>query len=252
MHRRAQSTGFGFNTGSRPGPAHRPVSADSSCGCPTAAGRAAGQAHGSRSAGPVRLVLCKPARWIRIGPTPIPGRSDRHSVYAPFGRPAAASRDCPGSDRPTANRITRRTDHGIGSAFSTRCMGSHRRGPPVRHDDHFGDAPDEEAQRLCDRLALIDGGRITALDTPEGLVSHSPVAMTFTPSTPIDDTVLQEICGVTSVHRSGERIELIGNDDAVTSTLDWLAAQGVRVERLRVSETTLEDAYLELTAPSED
>ena len=110
----------------------------------------------------------------------------------------------------------------------------------------------EEAQRLCDRLALIDGGRITALDTPEGLVSHSPVAMTFTPSTPVDDTVLQEICGVTSVHRSGERIELIGNDDAVTSTLDWLAAQGVRAQRLRVSESTLEDAYLELTAPSED
>lgn len=110
----------------------------------------------------------------------------------------------------------------------------------------------EEAQRLCDRLALIDGGKITALDTPEGLVSHSPVVMTFAPSTPIDDTVLQEISGVTSVHRSGERIELIGNDDAVTSTLDWLAAQGVRVERLRVSESTLEDAYLELTAPSED
>lgn len=110
----------------------------------------------------------------------------------------------------------------------------------------------EEAQRLCDRLALIDGGKITALDTPEGLVSHSPVVMTFAPSTPIDDTVLQEISGVTSVHRSGERIELIGNDDAVTSTLNWLAAQGVRVERLRVIESTLEDAYLELTAPSEE
>lgn len=108
----------------------------------------------------------------------------------------------------------------------------------------------EEAQRLCDRLAVIDDGRLTALDTPEGLVSHSPVVMTFAPSPAIDIAGLQEIAGVTSVRHSGERIELIGNDNAITATLDWLAAHGVRAEHLRVSESTLEDAYLELTTPT--
>jgi len=107
----------------------------------------------------------------------------------------------------------------------------------------------EEAHRLCDRLALVDRGRITAIDTPEGLVARSaaPTIMAFTPSQPIDTSALWDLTGVTDVRRHGERIELAGDDDSVTAALGWLARHDVRAGRLRVTESTLDDAYLDLT-----
>lgn len=107
----------------------------------------------------------------------------------------------------------------------------------------------EEAQRLCDRLALIDGGRITALDTPDGLVARSaaPTVMAFTPSRAIDPSELWAMPGVTDVRQRGDRIELCGDDASVTAALGWLARHDVQLGRLRVTESTLDDAYLDLT-----
>src|SRR3954469_2813801 len=47
----------------------------------------------------------------------------------------------------------------------------------------------EEAQRLCDRVAVINTGRVAALDTPSGLISRtaSSTVIAFTPSRPLDD-----------------------------------------------------------------
>jgi ABC-2 type transport system ATP-binding protein len=108
----------------------------------------------------------------------------------------------------------------------------------------------EEAQRLCDRLALINGGRVTALDTPDGLVSRSaaPTVMTFSPSRPIDFAPLEMLPGVASVSDRAGRVELVGDDDSVTAALSWLNAHDISPGRLRVTESTLDDAYLTLTA----
>lgn len=112
----------------------------------------------------------------------------------------------------------------------------------------------EEAQRLCDRLALINGGRVTALDTPDGLVrsSAAPTMMAFSPSRSIDLGPLRTLPGVASVSDRPDRVELVGNDDSVTAALSWLNAHDITPGRLRVIESTLDDAYLTLTASTSE
>ena len=109
----------------------------------------------------------------------------------------------------------------------------------------------EEARHLCDRVALIDRGRLKALDTTEGVIGRtgSPTAMSFLPSAPVDTATLQEVPGVTSVrNREDGRMELSLDDDAVVEVLARLSLQGVRPGRLRVVDATLDDAFLDLTS----
>lgn len=106
----------------------------------------------------------------------------------------------------------------------------------------------EEAQRLCDRLALVDSGRIRALDTPDGLVARSaaPTVMAFTPDGEVDPVRLLAVDGVTDVRRRGDRLEVTTDDAAVLTVLGLLDRLDVRPQRLRVTESTLDDAYLAL------
>src|SRR5690606_6073762 len=66
---------------------------------------------------------------------------------------------------------------------------------------HFMD----EAERLCDRLAVIDSGRIVALDTPARLVSQvgEEQRVRFRPSRPLDETLLTELPEVTGLRHRG-------------------------------------------------
>ncbi|KFF94769.1 ABC transporter ATP-binding protein [Streptomyces europaeiscabiei] len=109
----------------------------------------------------------------------------------------------------------------------------------------------EEAQRLCDRIALIDQGRITALDTPAGLIGRtaSGTAVSFRPSAPLDTRQLADLPSVASVTRTEKdgRIVIKGTDETVDAVLSLLAGQGITAHQLRVTEATLDDAYLDLT-----
>ena len=60
----------------------------------------------------------------------------------------------------------------------------------------------EEAERLCDRVALIDAGRVVALDSPAGLAARASggKSMRFVPSAPFDDRLLSELPEVRTVH----------------------------------------------------
>ena len=104
----------------------------------------------------------------------------------------------------------------------------------------------EEAQRLCDRIALIDKGRITALDTPRGLISRMAggTVISFTPSAPVE---LDGLPGLISVEQRDGRITLRGTDDTVTALLSLLARQRITALQLRVTDATLDDAFLDLT-----
>ncbi|MFM9366656.1 ABC transporter ATP-binding protein [Streptomyces sp. Da 82-17] len=109
----------------------------------------------------------------------------------------------------------------------------------------------EEAQRLCDRIAVIDRGRIAALDTPSGLIrrSASSTVISFTPSRPLDRHELGELPAATSVttdERDG-RITVTGTDDTVNAVITLLARRHVTARQLRVSDATLDDAFLDLT-----
>ncbi|MFG2521902.1 ATP-binding cassette domain-containing protein [Streptomyces sp. NPDC048527] len=107
----------------------------------------------------------------------------------------------------------------------------------------------EEAQRLCDRIAVIDKGRIAALDTPAGLIRQAAGAtvISFTPSAPLDERELAGLPGLASAdHRDG-RVTLTGSDETVNAVLTLLARHHITAHQLRVSDATLDDAFLDLT-----
>ncbi|OIK02024.1 multidrug ABC transporter ATP-binding protein [Streptomyces sp. MUSC 14] len=108
----------------------------------------------------------------------------------------------------------------------------------------------EEAQRLCDRIAVIDRGRIAALDTPSGLIRRSAGAtvISFTPSAPLDERELGALPALASVECKGGRITLSGTDETVNAVLTLLARHHITARQLRVVDATLDDAFLDLTA----
>ncbi|MFK0154408.1 ABC transporter ATP-binding protein [Streptomyces sp. NPDC090493] len=107
----------------------------------------------------------------------------------------------------------------------------------------------EEAQRLCDRIAVIDKGRVAALDTPAGLIRRSAGAtvISFTPSAPLDDHDLGALPALASIERKDGRITLSGTDETVNAVITLLARHRITAHQLRVVDATLDDAFLDLT-----
>jgi ABC-2 type transport system ATP-binding protein len=107
----------------------------------------------------------------------------------------------------------------------------------------------EEAQRLCDRIAVIDKGRVAALDTPAGVIRRSAGAtvISFTPSAPLDDHDLAALPALASIERKDGRITLSGTDETVNAVISLLARHRVTAHQLRVVDATLDDAFLDLT-----
>ncbi|OZM72175.1 multidrug ABC transporter ATP-binding protein [Amycolatopsis antarctica] len=105
----------------------------------------------------------------------------------------------------------------------------------------------EEAERLCDRLAVIDAGRIVAIDTPAGLVAgvDDEQRIRFRPSAPVEDSVFTGLAEVRSVERHGPEVIVTGYLlHAVTSVL---ARRQVIADGLRVERANLDDAFVALT-----
>ncbi|MFE1249337.1 ABC transporter ATP-binding protein [Streptomyces sp. NPDC058735] len=110
----------------------------------------------------------------------------------------------------------------------------------------------EEARRLCDRIAVIDRGRVAALDTPAGLIRRSAGATVvgFTPYPPLDTGELAGLPALARLALHDGRITLSGTDETVDALLSLLARRRVTAHRLRVTDATLEDAFLDLTEAS--
>ena len=107
----------------------------------------------------------------------------------------------------------------------------------------------EEAERLCDRLALIDHGRVVAVDTPEGLADRTGGGqrMRFRPSAPIEDAELLALPGVDSITRHGTQVELSGNARLVQDVTTLLARRQIIADGLRIEQASLDDAFVTLT-----
>ncbi|OXY90842.1 multidrug ABC transporter ATP-binding protein [Streptomyces diastatochromogenes] len=107
----------------------------------------------------------------------------------------------------------------------------------------------EEAQRLCDRIAVIDKGQVAALDTPTGLIRRSAGAtvVSFTPSAPLAEPDLYALPALASVEHRDGRITLTGTDETVNAVISLLARHHVTAHQLRVTDATLDDAFLDLT-----
>jgi ABC-2 type transport system ATP-binding protein len=110
----------------------------------------------------------------------------------------------------------------------------------------------EEAQRLCDRVAVIDYGHIIALGTPNELINthfeESAIEFDLNGGR-VDIKSLAELEGVTDARQDGNAITLYSK--AVPQTLGELTdlgqAQNFTLDDLHVRRATLEDVFLKLT-----
>jgi ABC-2 type transport system ATP-binding protein len=106
----------------------------------------------------------------------------------------------------------------------------------------------DEAEQLCDRIAVVDGGRVVATDTPQGLISRfgGPIRITFTPDGH-DVGFLEGVAHVQAVRRRGARIEAEGTGPVLALVAAELVARGLVPADLRVEQPTLEEVFLRLT-----
>jgi len=106
-----------------------------------------------------------------------------------------------------------------------------------------------EAERLCDRIALIDAGKVVAVDSPAGLVStvDDTQRIRFRPSAPLDLALLTGLPEVTDVARAGDQVVVTGTGDVLHAVTAVLARNRVVAAGLRVEQTTLDDAFVALT-----
>jgi ABC-2 type transport system ATP-binding protein len=107
----------------------------------------------------------------------------------------------------------------------------------------------EEAERLCDRVALIDAGHVVALDSPAGLAARASggTSVRFVPSAPFDDRLLSELPEVRTVTRSGPHVVVTGTGELVNAVILTLATAGVTAREVQIDSSTLEDAFVKLT-----
>ena len=107
----------------------------------------------------------------------------------------------------------------------------------------------EEAERLCDRLAVIDGGQVVALDTPAGLVQRisTEQRIRFSPSREFDDALLTVLPEVHQVLRHGTQIEVVGGGDLLSAVTGVLALNQIAASGLRIEQANLDDAFVQLT-----
>jgi ABC-2 type transport system ATP-binding protein len=107
----------------------------------------------------------------------------------------------------------------------------------------------EEAERLADRIAVLDQGRLVALDTPDGIVARAggEQRIRFRPATPIEDRLLTDLPEVRSLERNGSTITVAGTGDLVHAVTSTLARHHVVANGLRIEQASLGDAYIALT-----
>src|ERR1700730_9480899 len=118
------------------------------------------------------------------------------------------------------------------------------RGVTVILVTHFMD----EAERLCDRLALINRGTVTAVATPEAIAAKAGGRrVRFVPAQSVDDLPLRAIPGVNEIERKERYVTVTGTGDLAASLINALAAIGGRVSDVEARTGNLEDAFIKLT-----
>jgi ABC-2 type transport system ATP-binding protein len=111
----------------------------------------------------------------------------------------------------------------------------------------------EEAERLCDRVAILDHGRIVALDTPAALIRNLGVEerIVFTVGGTLPAGFEKALSGETHIEVQGERVVVHGKNGRkvplVSEVVGLLSGQGIQFSDLRTEQPNLEDVFLSLT-----
>jgi ABC-2 type transport system ATP-binding protein len=112
----------------------------------------------------------------------------------------------------------------------------------------------DEADRLCDRIAIVDHGKLVALDTPRALKSSIPgssvIEAQFANPPQNWEKQLEQLGSVNSVQPEGAEMYRILTDDGSRTTTDLVEASvraGVNIKSLTVQSTTLDDVFVHYT-----
>ena len=111
----------------------------------------------------------------------------------------------------------------------------------------------DEAERLCDRVAIMDHGKVIALGTPKELIrslgAEHMVEFATANSMPLDIGVLESLDGVRAARASkdGFQLEVDALHRTVPALLAELSLRGVEMNELRTRTATLEDVFVSLT-----
>jgi len=109
----------------------------------------------------------------------------------------------------------------------------------------------EEAEYLCDRVALIHHGRVRAIDTPANLGAGLGQKLSFRISQPLDLDQLRAQPEIRQVEQQGDRVVVEGSGDVVAAVMALLVRERVIPEQTRVEQSTLDDAFVALTAQTD-
>ena len=105
----------------------------------------------------------------------------------------------------------------------------------------------DEAEQLCDRLAVVAGGEVIATGTPQALIANADRGIQVRFSTQRPDLAwLESIEGVTAVTRHGDAVEVNGTGPVLALTAAALVAHDIVPADLRAVQPSLEDIYLDL------
>jgi len=111
----------------------------------------------------------------------------------------------------------------------------------------------DEAEQLCDRLAIVNRGRMVALDTPQGLIAGfgGRIRVRFSTDHP-DVSWLREIGHVSRVVQRGRQVEVEGAGPVLALVAAKLVAHGIVPADLRAEQPSLKDVFLEITGDAEN
>ena len=121
------------------------------------------------------------------------------------------------------------------------------RGKAIVYTTHYM----EEAERLADRIVIVDHGRVVACDTPSVLTRSlgNTGIVTIEVSGAVDTAALLTEPGVTRAEQADDLLALTIADlgSTLPHVLTWLAARGHAIRRITSAEANLEDVFLSLT-----
>jgi ABC-2 type transport system ATP-binding protein len=111
----------------------------------------------------------------------------------------------------------------------------------------------EEAERLCDRVAVLERGTIASLDTPGALIAKHARQITVRFSTEVPDLGwLASVAGVDQVRRHDGSVEVLGSGAVLAELGAALVGHGIRPPDLRAEQPNLEDVFLAITGRRSD
>lgn len=108
----------------------------------------------------------------------------------------------------------------------------------------------EEAERLADRVAIIDAGRLIKIGTPSDLAGVETGGVRLRTAVPVDLDILRQLPTAVSVHHNGDGLVEFETSDApqlLVEITGRLRDEGVQILELRVGSGSLEELFLRLT-----